>query len=259
MKKFKAGFTLVEVSIFLAISGLLFFGISLGVQNSIRQQRYNDSVQSFAEFLTTAYAGVMNVQGKSSNGGRSEEAIYGKLITFGESKKLDGSENNNDEVFMYTVIGGANPTGSTAALDLLKGSGANVLEKNTNGNYDYAGIVESYIPKWEARIEPTGNNTELKAALLIIRHPTSGSVFTYYKENGTIEVNERLKHSGSNLDNLLISELGNFTMDKNADLCVNPDPDAVGTIRSDVRVLVGASNSSGVSVMPRDEGNLCNE
>ena len=60
MRKNKLGFTLIEVSLFLAITGLLFLGVTLGVQNSIYQQRYNDAVQSFANFLGNIYDEVLN-------------------------------------------------------------------------------------------------------------------------------------------------------------------------------------------------------
>ena len=52
----KQGFTLVEISLFLAITGFIFIGIVLGIQNSLFQQKYNDSTQGFAEFLRTVYS-----------------------------------------------------------------------------------------------------------------------------------------------------------------------------------------------------------
>ena len=87
MSKMRRGFTLIEVALFLAVTGLLFAGVMVGVQNSIWQQRYNDTVQNFANFLRNVYSEVSNPQ--SSGNGRSEElAIYGKLISFGEINKL---------------------------------------------------------------------------------------------------------------------------------------------------------------------------
>ncbi|MBR3336275.1 MAG: type II secretion system protein, partial [Bacillus sp. (in: Bacteria)] len=62
MQRIRRGFTLIEVSIFLAITGLLFAMVVIGVQNSISQQRFNDVVQNYVEFLRSIYAGVTNVQ-----------------------------------------------------------------------------------------------------------------------------------------------------------------------------------------------------
>ena len=78
MKRNKNGFTIIEVSLFLAITGLLFLSVTLGVQNSIYQQRYNDSVQGFVNFLRNVYNEVLNVQ--SEGNGRHDKAIYGKMI-----------------------------------------------------------------------------------------------------------------------------------------------------------------------------------
>ena len=44
MIKSKRGFTLIEVAIFLAITGALFVSVAVGVQNSVYQQRISDSV-----------------------------------------------------------------------------------------------------------------------------------------------------------------------------------------------------------------------
>ena len=79
----KKGFTLIEVSLFIAITGLLFVTIIVGTQNSIWQQKYNDSTQNFANFLKNIYAEVSNTQGV--HGGMSDKAIYGKLIVLEKS------------------------------------------------------------------------------------------------------------------------------------------------------------------------------
>ena len=77
MKKGKLGFTLIEVSIFLAITGVLFVGVTVGVQTSINQQRYNDAVQNFMEFLRSTYSSVSNVQSVLGRG-NSEKRFMGK-------------------------------------------------------------------------------------------------------------------------------------------------------------------------------------
>ena len=90
MRRVRRGFTLVEVSLFLAITAAVFVGVAVGTQNSIFQQRYNDAVQNFAEFLRSMYSQVTNVQ--SEGHGRSEYAIYGKLVNFEED------ENGNNKI-----------------------------------------------------------------------------------------------------------------------------------------------------------------
>ena len=95
MKRNWRGFTLIEVSLFLAITAAVFVAIAVGTQNSIFQQRYNDAVQNFAEFLRTAYSQVSNVQSEGT--GRTDTAIYGKLVVFGD-------EDGNNKIVSYNVI-----------------------------------------------------------------------------------------------------------------------------------------------------------
>jgi type II secretory pathway pseudopilin PulG len=58
----RAGFTIIEVMLFLAISGFLFVGILVGTGSGISRQRYNDSVQDIARILREQYSSVVNVQ-----------------------------------------------------------------------------------------------------------------------------------------------------------------------------------------------------
>ena len=58
----KQGFTIIEVMLVLAITGLMLVGVIAGTYSSIATQRYNDSVRSFSEFLREIYAEVISPQ-----------------------------------------------------------------------------------------------------------------------------------------------------------------------------------------------------
>lgn len=297
MRRPKFGFTLIEVTLFLAITGLLFIGIAAGVQNSIFQQRYNDSVQNFAEFLRSIYSQVSNVESdKTVGGGRSDQAIYGKLVTFGESKNLAGDPNTDNAIFVYTVVGDIEDKfGSTG--DTWKDLGKlniNVVsyKEEDDGTYgvSLAGIAESYVPRWGAKIECIDSGGRLRegyfcgkddnsfnGSLLIVRHPRSGTIYTYVY-NFPIEVNDVMKFSPtSGLDGARAKEfklhnnrssigadsqtkmLYNFSFDPGVvvDFCVDPNGGG-GDVRRDVRLAANARNASGVEVMPADsEENKC--
>ena len=134
MRKRAYGFTLIEVALFLAVTGILFVAITVGVQNSIYQQRYNDTVQNYSNFLQNLYSEVANVQ--SVGNGRHEVAIYGKLVTFGES----GTNGDKQTINIYNVIADAvnssEITASNDTLGLLKGLHANVVRKNESGVFE---------------------------------------------------------------------------------------------------------------------------
>ncbi len=205
MGKHKRGFTLIEVVLFLAVTTALFVGIAVGVQGSIFQQRYTDAVQNFAEFLRSVYSQVSNVQNEST--GRSDKAIYGKVITFREA--ADSGRGN--VIRTYNLIGdveslqsngevgsGVDASGETecvdngTTLDRLKCLHANVVVRTTDPEdghfigYKPVGFVENYVPRWSSEIQTTaawdGNNKKYKIyeGIIIVTHsPSSGNIATY--------------------------------------------------------------------------------
>lgn len=271
MSKLKRGFTLIEVALFLAVTAALFVGVTVGVQNSIYQQRYNDSVQNFVEFLRRVYSGVANVQ--SLGNGRSEQAIYGKLVTFGESRDLAGQEINGvgqrDAIFVYDVIGKIGNISSGDTLTALEDLNASVTEEK-DGRIVPVGVVESYTPRWTAQIEPTDSYEPFKGMLLVVRHPRSGTIYTFHA-NDVIEVNKLIGKMNVDLaSGLEINNKNVFTSDGHSginawgfnsgevDFCINPIGDEETRERRDVRIKANARNASAIEIMPSDsENNKC--
>ncbi len=211
MKKHKRGFTLVEVVLFLAVTVALFVGIASGVQGSIFQQRYNDAVQNYAEFWRSIYSQVSNVQ--NENTGRSDQAIYGKVVTFRRRETPVGSTEGHNEIKVYNLIGEVeriNTRGETVVQE-KHGSGVGCSDDGTTiarlrcvnatvltepepdptdpaKSYSRAvGFVEDYVPRWSSEIQTTdewvGSGPEgyrIYEGIVIVAHsPTSGNVATY--------------------------------------------------------------------------------
>lgn len=242
MKRNWRGFTLIEVSLFLAITTAVFVAIAVGTQNSIFQQRYSDAVQNFAEFLRTTYSQVSNVQSEGT--GRTDTAIYGKLVVFGE-------ENGKNEIISYNVIGGIGEASGDNVLAKLASLGANILSSDG----DPVGIVESYTPRWASQIQTTsGWNNRYQVftgALLIVRHPSSGTIYTYSMAgNGLYEAIK--DNSNKNPLNSFLNG-GNFTKEDDVDFCVNPNGTDRSSLRRDVRIVAGARNASGVEIISDEE------
>ena len=255
MKKKLKGFTIIEVSLFLAITGLIFLGVTFGVQSSVFRQRFNDSVQSFAEFLRSIYAETMNVQNAES--GRSMQAIYGKLVTFGEEYGFSGEWVDGNQAFMYDIVGEINKDVGSGGniLDALKGANADVAIKESGKAPRLAGIVESFKPKWSSQIQQactspaTCYTRPIKAALLIVRHPKSGTVYTYVMNNKTIPVNEKMKtlSSGGNILKPYLTT-ANFQPSQ-IDFCINPEGNKEYNNRANVRITANARNSSAIEII----------
>ncbi len=189
----RRGFTLIEISLFLVLTAALFLGVAAGTHNSIYQQRYNDSVQNFMEFLRSAYSRTSNVENQGE--GRSGYAIYGKLITFGENYDLAGNNNaDKSAIFVYDVIGKVGDIGTGTALAALTSLEANVVLYDEDQGFYATGLVDSYTLKWNADLEPACGEVNcsydnFEGSILIIRHPRSGTVYTYFYDQ-PIQVNE---------------------------------------------------------------------
>src|SRR5690606_34898808 len=64
----RSGFTIIEVMLFLAITGALAVSILVGSGAAIGQQRYNDSVNSFKGLIQDQYSQITNViNGEAKN------------------------------------------------------------------------------------------------------------------------------------------------------------------------------------------------
>lgn len=238
----KRGFTMIEVALFLAITGALFAGVTVGVQNSIFQQRYNDSVQNFAEFLRTSYAESMNVQGVGK--GRSNTIIYGKLIVF-------SAENGRNNITKYDLVGKDGDISSGEGL--LEALG----KLNVGVVYDNkVGMMDTYTPRWSSSIEKACNGSECEyvpfvGAVLIVRHPRSGATFTYITDVNIISYVDANIKEGSSISWDDVVELG-FKKEE-VNFCINPTAGEARSNRRDVKIVRGARNGSGVEIVA-DEG-----
>lgn len=250
MERIRRGFTLIEVSLFIAITGLLFIGIAVGTQNSIFQQRYNDSVQNFAEFLRRVYSEVLNVQNVTT-GGRSEQAIYGKLVTFGESKTFTGANNDDNTAFSYNVIGKIGDSTKAGALGKLAELGLTMVDSDGK----MVGLADEYTIKWQMALQNVRNTNNFKGAILVVRHPDTGLVYTYVMNGQTVEVNAAIKN-GTVTNDLLTKYMSNGSFKaEQLDMCLNPNGVGQGGVRMDIRIVKDARNASGVEVI--GEGGVC--
>ena len=146
-----------------------------------------------------------------------------------------------------------------------------------------AGVAESYSPRWQSKVEFVAKDSMAKLALLIVRHPRSGTINTLVLED-TLEVNTALRglideNAGgqpktwvlkqdlqcvgstegcvpyNNANNLLKNKLSEFAA-KEVDLCLNIFGD--GNIRRNVRIAENARNAAGVQIIDDDSSdNKC--
>lgn len=266
----KSGFTIIEVSLFLALSGLLMIGLIVGANASISRQRYNDSVNSIGDYLRNVYADAINVSNDKNvlpdsatytGPGRSTTAIYGKLITFGEP---DASGHPASTIYSYDIVGNAISSADAptqSILSMLKSSpiNANIVSTTCSGvctNTFYR--MTSYQIPWEAKAQkpnignsPGNPTSELfTGAILVVRSPTTGGLHTYVY-TGTVDFHS-IADGSSNGANTFSTFLNTKSFTENQlDFCVDSDDNSYSN-RRNIRILSHANNSTGVLLVGLD-------
>lgn len=225
-----SGFTIIEVMLFLAITGLMITGMFIGVSGSINRQRYNDSVRSLQDYLQGQYNfadNVRNNRGEPITGcgaatttrGTSDCTVVGRLIT--TTNGLD---------FTSVPVFSTNPAPDTTGSekDLLDDLDLTVAPADKLTDED------DYQVAWSSKIyTKKGDESATTAQLLIVRMPTSGVIRTYFRTTSTLTTPESLK------------EMWATASEPELILCVAPDG-LIGSTPTGVRVLANAINANSV-------------
>lgn len=233
------GFTVIEVMLFLAVTGLLAIGILVGSGVAIGQQRYRDSVNSLKSFIQQQYNEVANVVNSRNKGwtcdstgaiaevpsgqprGTSECVFLGRFITVNAS----GTELRSANVTAYRTPGAPEGVSDIAEIANYRLSISPIDQE-----------VEQVA--WGAQIVKQDTPNPMPVSILIVRSPLSGSLVTFTAEG-----------VASNLNSLV--DIANTNQPRN--LCMNAD---IGTFvgrRMEVRIDANASSQSGVRVPPESE------
>lgn len=237
----ETGFTIVEVVLFLAITGLLTIGILVGSGVAISQQRYRDSVNSLKSFIQDQYSDVTNVVNARNNQWRCD--ANGNVIeTSGADAQARGTSNcvllgryitineNGTLLTASNVVGYRTPDAEQASNDIVE------LQDNYNLQVSPLDQEEQEV-KWGSQVVQAESGTPMPFSMLILRSPLSGSIMTFAAE-------------GVQPPEALLSE-DNVQTQHN--LCVNAN---VGTFvgeRLAVRIGAYATNQAAISIPPGSE------
>lgn len=254
--KTKKGFTIIEVSIFLAITGLLLVGVLGGTYSNIAHQRYNDSVRSFAEYFRQVYAEVISPETLGS-GNSNESAIYGKVIVFGlESPDDDESKDQDNTVYSATLVGDVHiPEGSSNFINELGQVNARLFCGNSNDKDEASSTLATYTPLWGAKIHNI-DKKPFRGTMIIARSPASGTVHTAFTTE-QFNIKEHCApddQSASSLFYTAITEtphLFSASPSESVDFCLQSEN---SNIVRDIRLHLGAEgrNTSSVNVVSDD-------
>lgn len=186
----QSGFTIIEVMLFISISAILATALMVGWTVTINTQSYRDSARSFAAILQQQYTDVVNVaNGREDNLGcrivngatavsevnqtplgQSDCVIMGRII-----------ELHGPQLTMNTVVG-FEPATLPEATEPDEEIILDYLPARIDS--DIIPDEESQIP-WSSRpYRSSGDASTAHAAILIIRSPETGTVYTYTTQLG---------------------------------------------------------------------------
>ncbi|MBR5389203.1 hypothetical protein IK146_01440 [Candidatus Saccharibacteria bacterium] len=282
----KTGFTIVEVALFLALSGFLMIGIIVGANTSISRQRYNDAVNGFAEYVRGVYTDVLNVSNDKSldeEAGRTKTAVYGKLISIGECADASCST-TTDTIYTYDIVGlavSSSAVKGTRAIDMLYntvnngGVNANIFDREgCNGTTCQAKPyrMTTYQIPWEGSIGQSNTTGQrFHGAILVVRSPSTGSIRTYtyvYPSNKLSSYSFHLKTQIENTNDpsntksfayfmKTVGHQSNNYGENELTICVDSEDNNYPNRRG-IMIAARANNSASIMVTEMDaEDSLC--
>lgn len=174
----QSGFTVIELMLFLGVTGALFAALMIGVNANIAQQRYRESVADYSSLLQRQYSEVSNtrndrddnwkctdgrVEQDPNNGdprGRSSCVILGRAVQI---------KNNGTVVELASVLG-TEPTNAQSMSDI------ETLAAYRPRLSDMG--VTQIAMNWDSALQTMAHQPST-ASFLVLRSPVSGLIRTF--------------------------------------------------------------------------------
>lgn len=232
------GFTIVEVVLFLGITGLIMAFMLNGLGSQLNERRYQDATTSLVGYLQKQYNLVTNVNNSRPQGvsfgdcnttgvaGTSDCTIVGRILHSGPAASETTAITSAWVVAMQDVT-----TLNAAALDVTVLSEARLTEVPDG---------ETYEVSWGTKLVQATNYAQpLTFTILIVRVPTTGVIRTYVDTDANKGPHDIV---------------GSANVSTDFKLCVDP----AGLLRTSADpagalIRKAAANSSGVEFVPRGE------
>lgn len=233
------GFTIIEVMLFLAITGLLAVLLLVGFNATIDRQRYKEGANSLLTSIQQQYSDAVNIQNTRANGtscaagvagtnrGQDNCLVLGRFITV-----------NGGAIKANNIVGAPTSSTATAAGDIaiLKS-----YQPRPDGvNAEYTSTLD-----WGVRaVGAAGATANKQLVIAILRSPESGAVYTFSRNNSSV--------APSNFQNMIVNtalpaspnDVGRSAIV----LCVDPNNMAFGE-KLAIRIKQNAANATAVELM----------
>lgn len=225
------GFTILETTLVMAITGLLVVLVLGGIGSSLSHQKYTDAVNQAVAFFRGQYSQTANISnerpetqscnasgvystGSGTTRGASDCLLLGHIVRSSDGKNMS----------IYQVIARHDPsddTGINNKTDTQILAASSMIQGSQIGTYQ---------AEWGTSLLTPNTSNVAKFTLLVVRVPVSGTVVTYTSNSATTSVGALLGVAQAD-KKLCVDQAGFFS------LGINP---------MGVLIKEGASNTSGV-------------
>lgn len=189
MRTQNRGFSLIEVVLFLGITGIIMAVLLVGVGAGLNQQKYRDSINGFLSHIQDQYNRVTNVSNNRPSttvcsggviveggvpgpaAGMSNCTIVGRVL----HSRIDGAGIDESQ-----VISTVDPT------TLPVNAGDSDLQILRDAALVVSPDVEQYSPSWGTSLVAPSSGNPATFSILIVRMPTSGVIHTYASSSANL-------------------------------------------------------------------------
>ena len=210
MKQRESGFTIIETSLVLAITGLVVALTLIGIGNALNQQRYTDAVNQAVDFFRGQYtqaSSTVNNRPITDNCGLSG-ITTGPDVTRGATECILLGKilhTNSGKITVHQVVGLSDPsatTGASTMTDTQILSASQLIEGN---------LVDTYEPEWATSLLAPGSSNPAIFSIMIVRTPISGTVHTYSSSSATTTPSGLLSVSPQTDTMMCVDQAGFFS------------------------------------------------
>lgn len=243
-----SGFTIIEVTAVLAITGLLAVLILGGIGRSLAQRQYIDAVNQTIDFFRGQYTATES----ASNDRSPQQTCSDRGVVVNPTGSADGSQprGTSDCLLLGNIVTSSNGADmtvrqvvATTPIDITAVDPAASNESILLSSGLAAGqTVDTYSVESGARLlDPAASNRGISFALMTVRMPTTGIIVTYVK-------------TGSALLNASPVSLVNASNSRDLKMCIDQSG-TLGYSMSPMGVVIekAATNTTGVQPISAGE------
>ena len=243
------GFTIIEVILFLAISGALLLMAMIGSGEMARHARFSDSVNAFHSNLQRYYEEVTSgVNTREANdactpgtvdGGTDSCLLLGRVISFQEDtstavvRYATGNFNVADTGTVHAQIANANI--------IVRDSGEQTVDLAWGATFQSASRASGVIASQP--LKQTGSARALINNVAFIRHPNGSEIAQYY----FYSTSTSLADVQAGLTTALSAPPPNVTSMTTASICIINDAD-FGSLSSPIAAILLGSGRGSTSI-----------